>query len=368
MKVGEGLLLRAAAGAVLASLAVSSYAVTTVGSLSNFDAVNDTGGETYGFEIELEGLSSSDVLYEFGGSYSRYGTPTKVNTGTGVIVRWSADWDPVGLKFTTATPIAPAGISPGGHDCYNGGPVGNYFSSGCEHFGVSLGKAEGNTTYRWLVADPSTPGNLIGGNNVRIPAPIFSLAPAADPVLPPVVQAVIPAPIPEAEAEPGKFSDAMWMKRIKTQIETDDDIQLEQLLAGDNGQLFNVETETEYEWFLIQSRNGVDNSGEHVMDMNAAAGKKGLAIRYEFYEFAGTYDPESHEAWCFSEADCEDLGPGGGNTDDITVQPYLGKYVGSQMAGVNFVQAAVPEPETYALFGVGALFVAGRLRQRRRTR
>ena len=130
---------RAVLAAALLAIGTSASAVTTIGSLSNFDAVNDTGGETEGFEIELEGLKSSDVLYEFGGPYSRYGNPVKVDTATGVIVRWSASWDAANLKFTTATPVAPANISPGGHDCYNGGPIGNYLSSGCEHFGVSLG-------------------------------------------------------------------------------------------------------------------------------------------------------------------------------------------------------------------------------------
>jgi hypothetical protein len=41
-------------------------AQTIYGTLDNFDVINDTGGETHGFEIELEGITSSDVAYTFG--------------------------------------------------------------------------------------------------------------------------------------------------------------------------------------------------------------------------------------------------------------------------------------------------------------
>lgn len=358
-------LSRLAVTAALVVIVQAAPAVTTIGSLSNFDAVNDTGGETHGFEIEIEGLHSTDVLYEFGGPWSRYGDPVKQDTATGVIVRWAAAWNPGSSTYSTSTPLAAAGISPGGHDCYSGGPIGNYLTSGCEHFGVSLGKAQGNTTYRWLVGDAT--GNLVGGPNVRLPAPIFNVAPNPNPAQPAIVQAVIPAPIPENEVEgdDGRFSDAMWMKRIKTQFETDDEIKLEQLVNGDdpNLALFNVESETEYEWYLIQSRRGVDDSGEHVMDINAQ--KPNVAIRYEFYEFIGTYDPESHEAWCSDEANCEDLNPNG-NLADEDVAPYRGDYLGAQMAGVNL--APVPEPETNAMLGAGLLVMGGLSLRRQRRR
>lgn len=360
--------LAAVAGALLA-MSTAASAVTTVGSLSNFDAVNDTGGETSGFEIEFEGLHSSDVLYTFGGPYSRYGDPVTVATGTGVIVRWAASWDATNSRFVTGTPVAAPNLSPGGHDCYNGGPIGNYLSSGCEHFGVSLGATQGVTTYRWLVADPAAPGQLIGGGNVRLPAPIFNVTPNPNPAVAPVVQAVIPAPIPENEVGggEGRFSDAFWMKRIKTQVETENEIQLNDLLLGpDNGKLFNAEVETEFEWYILQSRNGVADSGEHVMNIQPADPNKNIAIRYEFYEFTGTYDPESHEAFCSDGPNCEDLGVGGGNPTDADVAPYRGAFLGAQMAGVNLAPAPVPEPETWALFGVGALLLGSRLRSARR--
>ena len=41
-------------------------AQTIYGTLDNFDVINDTGGETHGFEIELEGISASDVATDVG--------------------------------------------------------------------------------------------------------------------------------------------------------------------------------------------------------------------------------------------------------------------------------------------------------------
>ncbi len=46
-----------------------------VGTLANFDVVNDTGSPTHGFEIEVEGVDREDVSFTFGGPYSRYGDP-----------------------------------------------------------------------------------------------------------------------------------------------------------------------------------------------------------------------------------------------------------------------------------------------------
>ena len=43
------------------------------GSINNFDAVNDTGTECHGFEIEIDGCYSRDITYTY--DYNHYGTP-----------------------------------------------------------------------------------------------------------------------------------------------------------------------------------------------------------------------------------------------------------------------------------------------------
>src|SRR5689334_15990950 len=70
------------------------------GTISNFDVFNDTGQETEGFEIELDGVSSSDITYTFGAPYERYGNPTITPFAGGVYVIYASPWDPVARKFT----------------------------------------------------------------------------------------------------------------------------------------------------------------------------------------------------------------------------------------------------------------------------
>src|SRR3954467_4209000 len=74
---------------------------TIIGSLANFDAVNDTEGEKSGFEIQLEGIQVNDITRVFGqngaqcwiryciGSITPY---TDAATGkSGVYIRWMAN-------------------------------------------------------------------------------------------------------------------------------------------------------------------------------------------------------------------------------------------------------------------------------------
>ena len=50
------------------------------GALSNFDCYNDSGSETEGFEIEIEGIHKEDVVHTW--NYSAFGAPTVVDGGT----------------------------------------------------------------------------------------------------------------------------------------------------------------------------------------------------------------------------------------------------------------------------------------------
>src|SRR5256885_13824928 len=102
-----------AAGLVAAPHVVHAQttAPTIVGSLANFDAVNDTEGEKEGFEIQLEGLEPNDITRVFGqsgatcyiryciGSITPYGTPGVAPFG--VYVRWTARYNAPTQSFTT---------------------------------------------------------------------------------------------------------------------------------------------------------------------------------------------------------------------------------------------------------------------------
>src|SRR5512134_3250786 len=85
----------------VALFAAGRQAPLTYGTLDNFDVINDTGQETHGFEIELEGISSTDVSYTFAAPYIRYETPTIVPTPTGVIVRYAATYAAGAWSATT---------------------------------------------------------------------------------------------------------------------------------------------------------------------------------------------------------------------------------------------------------------------------
>jgi hypothetical protein len=118
------------------------------GALSNFDILNDTGHETYGFEIELDGVSG------VGGTYTgnRYGQPAIVPFPGGIYVRYMSPWDPAAQRFLTATPVATNFTPTTGHQCLLGLPT--YPSSGCEHFGV------------WTAQNPRPP-SITGWSPIR---------------------------------------------------------------------------------------------------------------------------------------------------------------------------------------------------------
>src|SRR3954471_19362347 len=92
---------------------VAQSAPTIVGSLANFDVVNETEGEKEGFEIQLEGLEPNDIIRVFGqsgsqcfiryciGSITAYGTPGVAPFG--VFVRWTANYDPATQRYSTAS-------------------------------------------------------------------------------------------------------------------------------------------------------------------------------------------------------------------------------------------------------------------------
>lgn len=325
---------RLAASALACALAVatagSASAQTTYGALSNFDIFNETGGECNGFEIELEGLTAADVLYTFGAPYSRYGDPVVESYATGVYVRYKAQWDATGGAFLQATPQAPAVITPtDGHACFNGG-VGDYLTSGCEHFGIVTNGNPTKTTYRWLIADPVIPGQLLAaGTQVQIPAPVVNVTPPPVPG-PDVVQSVI---VPLKAESPDQWGEAQWVKVFVTESADPQDI--ENLVTDDPG-VPQDESETETEWVLLQACPVSEEPCEDELASEAQAGdgNESVTRRYEFYAYTGEYDPENHEAIPAAGVVAKGgpLGIGKGAAPDPA---DVGNYAGAQMVAVN---------------------------------
>src|SRR3954463_11407087 len=223
---------------LVAPAAARAQTTTIIGSLANFDAVNDTEGEKHGFEIQLEGIQVNDITRVFGqngsqcwiryciGSITPY---TDAATGkSGVYVRWMSNYDAATQTFvvpaknpnagsaTSGTPSRVGMANPprlvNGEQCWTMGLAATYPSSGCEHFGIStaFGKNPTKTTYRWLVGNPAdgtvapaTTTVQVSGVPVQVQAPPVAIPQpvAAAAVKNNVVQldVVIPAMPPVAD-------------------------------------------------------------------------------------------------------------------------------------------------------------------------
>jgi hypothetical protein len=327
------------------------------GSLSNFDTFNDSGVDAHGFEIELDGISASDVQYWFGAPYNRYGTPiiTDFTNGSvsGAKVRWESPLDG-NNNFVNTTVMAPANPTPtDGHACYLYGPAGAtqqlYDASGCEHFGLGLINNPTNEIYNWLVDDPSNHGHLIYANTpVSIPAPVWTVSNNGN------VAAALPAPAPQPIAAlPGVpacalWGDAVWVKVYKT--ESHSPARLGALLT-DSKEVPENSTEVETEWEFLQGRPTCDDTGkalavqpnnELVHEAAAGAGSESVTRRFEIFKYTGSYDDTdggNHEALPLCDSNpykqiCSGKASATPNAD-------LGAYVGAQMAAANLMAAGV---------------------------
>ncbi len=304
-----------------ASASTKHTTSVSYGTISNFDVFNDTGQETEGFEIELDGVSASDITYTFGAPYERYGNPTITPFAGGVYVIYASPWDAVAKKFTASTPVAPTPIqATGGHECWTGGSA-NYPTAGCEHFGLGLTANPTNVVYQWLVADPVHQGQLMPfGGGVPVPAPQWSTSPPLHPAINPnpVVNVVAPAP----EPDPGQqLGDAVWVKVYMTESPAPSD--LNHLVSGDV-HVPDHAVEVETEWLLIQAgSNSIQTELANSDQLGAKS--KSIVRKYQFFKYTGPYDVENHEALPVNDSQ-----PSAGE---------LGDLIGNQMAGLNVAAA-----------------------------
>lgn len=331
---------------MLAALALAPPAMASQawGSLNNFDVVNDTGHECHGFEIEIEDAHSRDITYTY--NYNHYGTPRIEEDSTDplhpkVRIRYEAKRNPDGSwSAYTAIPAGP--IDPtNGHMFTN--PNINF---GGEHFGVGFYGAPTAVRYYWLLDDGA--GNLVRGNLISIPTPVFSYV-APRPNVPAQVAAVIEPPDPP-EVPVREFGVATWVKVTTTQSHNNHPVELRDLVSDDpddpddenwkNGE----EDEVEIEWQLMQTEFNQDDGGNNGHIETEARelpeGDEIITIRYDFFEYVGPYDAESYEA------KCDNVGPDGihgdgtdtdeeGNVIDYSTIEVVGDYIGAQMAGFD---------------------------------
>ena len=241
---------------VAAPIALRAQTPTLFGSLANFDVYNDTGQDTHGFEIELDGLTPQQAYYAF--PATRYGGPTFVPLPGGVYVRWMSAWNAATQQWAAAT-TTPAAFTPTlGHSCVMTNII------GCDHYGVSALATPTTVVYRWLVADPANPGTLVRfGTTVPIPHPTITVIPPPpnQPAAAPVVAFEIrvpPPPPPEVPKPEAQFGDAKWVKVYKT--EAQQEVVLDDLVGG-NPVVPQDPALVETGWKLLQFNPHNDASG-----------------------------------------------------------------------------------------------------------
>jgi hypothetical protein len=365
--------------AMLALGAHAASASTAYGDLNNFDAVNDTGQECHGFEIEIDGVRSTDITYTY--DWNHYGAP-KIREDLSdaanpkVFIRYESAKNPDGSWAAyTAMPAAP--LTPtDGHSCTN--PSVN---DGCEHFGVGYYGAPTAIRYNWLIDDGT--GSLALGPAVAVATPTWTYNPPVlvDPALPPdpaniaqPANVVAAIPAPELEIPPGKaFGEPLWMKVIKTTTHNANPVALGDLISDDldndgKAEWQNREPdEVETEWKLVQNRADGGDVVDALAPDEMGDGNDVVTRRYEFYRYvdnnpigAGSIDGETGEAMCDKVAADGVQGVGLRTVSNAAGDSYefdcstlavVGDYVGAQMAAfaaeaplglVDHVQDAEP--------------------------
>ncbi len=193
------------------AMASGPAASSVYGPLANFDVVNDTGHDTCGFEIEIEGVHSAEVYRTFHAPSIRYVAPTLTDTATGVLIHYEGVWDAATQTFLQSTPPAAPGYVPRADSCWTVGLGSGYAAAGCEHFGVSHTTQATSTRYRSPSCNPD--GTTSPLPDLGLPAPVWSVRPPANPADPPVVRAEIETPNPQGDP----YGEPYWVKIYKTE-------------------------------------------------------------------------------------------------------------------------------------------------------
>lgn len=289
------------------------------GTLSAIDVINDTGVPTQGFEIELRGIQASQINDISDGS--TYGRPTFLRenipdpsdpgkTIPVVTLRYQSRYDADRGAFVASTPpVVDATVDSNGRNCSRAATTEP--ADGCAHFGVGINGNPTAVSYRWLIADSARPGNLVpADSHVSLVAPNWLLARAATGPSP-AVRSRLPLENPAVSEKRAcsQFGlEAQWVKSDSLAISqaTLDSLTIDCGGAANCQSRLAQASAEAARWHLLQARPTCDDFGQPLPDaqpdwlesaaVQLQASNRALVTRFEFYAYAGEYDPITHQA------------------------------------------------------------------------
>jgi len=340
---------------------------TMYGALSNFDVINDTGIDTHGLEIEIDGVSSADVVYTFGDPYQRYGNPQIVgatanncfdHSNNCVFVRYTSTYNPNANPkwFATTSPASSPVLRTQGHQCWKyGDPA--YPNVPCDHFGVSLTKNPSNTIYTWLVegkdVNNNPNGKLVKFSDpngkpipVLIPSPVWNISPNSPPIgVQAVIQPVIlppPPPAPPQNPPPGtvnQWGEPIWVKIYTKELNSE--AGLDDLVPGNALALpIPGSDPAEIEWQLLQSPPLGDSGGKLDTEQEITTSGEAVTKVYEYYKYTGGRNSQDGEALCDDPTKSLPVCGPESQDPDFAFVYGVGDLIGAQNAAVNLTPPA----------------------------
>jgi hypothetical protein len=326
ISAGTSVLMALSVGMLILPSQVSASDLSISGTLSNFDTFNTTGSDSDGAELELEGVTSTEVTSHYPSHYVNIDKVEYDNgpghTGTRIIFDdYEFDPPPLGDPITTLATSVP--MSTNGHTCVD--------LPGCEHFGFFVSKQPTAVRFYWHDAT----GSRLNTEPLLVPSPSWVYIPPAVPADPPIVRAIVK--VPEVE-DPQEKADSIWMKVTVTESELH--AELEDLISGG---VYAGEIEVETEWELLEG--GLNGDIEAEDDFEPEDVSRSVIRRYEYFQYTGAYSIGEHEP----------LSQWNGVGDPPANE--LGDFIAANMVAANLV----PEPSTFLLVltmlaGLGARF------------